>query len=958
MNKREEKATTERYRMLDLLRGATVFVMIAAHAIYFFHNDSNSILLALENAGNTIAFTIFLIVSAATAQIAYFSREDDWPERRKKLIKRVSVLALGYLALAAMIFFADISSTYGLDRLTLILNVITLRNLAPFAEFLVPFIVFPLIISLFPKFFRKISDSAYLALIFGLAVYLLGMFYYQLPIQEFFTPWKALFFGASGYYRFPIFQYFPIYLLGMVWGNYLTKAKDVRKQKEIARAVMIVAGVTFAIAAVVVLVQNGAISEIIRRWPPSIPFLSIGVFAAAMMAYISYTTCQLRKHPWVCDGLLILGQNALGLTLTHVFLLQIYSLSGGLRTGSVLLYLFSFVVLLILSVALSAIIPFNFRFALNKDRGKCTEHVLEEEAIIRFEEETSADIETEISKVEKFIKKRHILGAIVAIALVSIVVLPPIAQEYQSFKLSSTEVTWDNNDYGWRRGLTIANDESLAEIPAGNLVKYQVDHAALVSDKKSYSDGRDLTIRYWDGKNFSDVKYWLSSGVNTSSATITFELTERLKPGDTTKGYYLFYGGGLTTSEAQTGTANDPSNLKYSILTKDEESFPVLLTADRRWLLVSDDPTISKSMRVALTTSDDYSADYAKFSVDGTDIEGTLVKTTAKQWEGVIDASKLDPGEYDLTATIETDGTTYTSSKFGFYVSYPLYIAWTQDWEGYDVPDAYLSAITQIAEEHGVAITHFWNPRLTTTDTVAQNRKDTLLSWVKNRQESFGDSIGMHLHMFTDFVTLAGVEAKNLPNWGDSGDGYGSLTTNYTAEELTKIIKKGVEVMQSNGLNTPTIYRAGGWFANLATLQAIQDSGFLADASGRTAYKFYNETGPWNLSATAQPYYPSTTNQNETGTSAFNILEIPNNGADSYWFSTDEMKSRFTTNYSGGILTENKQITYLSHPHWFNKTEQSKIESVFDLIDNYKYDNDSGPAIYVTLDTIYEEWSK
>jgi hypothetical protein len=163
--------------------------------------------------------------------------------------------------------------------------------------------------------------------------------------------------------------------------------------------------------------------------------------------------------------------------------------------------------------------------------------------------------------------------------------------------------------------------------------------------------------------------------------------------------------------------------------------------------------------------------------------------------------------------------------------------------------------------------------------------------------------------------------------------------------------------MRKNGFS-PTIFRAGGWFANEATLKAVQDSGLLADSSGRTSYKFFSQPGPWDLSATAQPYYPSTNDQNKAGEPSLSILEIPNNGADSYWFSSEEMQKRFRANYGGGILTEPKEITYLSHPHWFNKSEQNKIKELFNLIDNYKYENDFGPALYVTLDEVYEVWKK
>ena len=967
----KENSSAKRFRMLDLLRGVTVLFMIAAHAVYFFHNDTSSILGFVENAGNTIAFTVFLIISGATAEIAYFSREEDWPERKKRLIKRVLVLLTGYFILALMVFYPTIASTYGLDRLKLIFDILTLRSLAPFAEFYIPFIVFPLVIASMPRFFKTIKRSVYVALLFGLAIYLLGTFYYQLSIWEFILPWKALLFGAPGYYRFPIFQYFPVYLLGMVWGNQLLSVKKIKHQAEIVRAILATSILVLIISATTIWASGNSFDNFLRRWPPSVPFLLIGISFAALLAAIFYKTHQLKKRPLLRDGLLILGQNALGLALTHVFLLQIYSLSGGLKTGSILLYLFSFLVLMLLSLALAAIIPFNFRLSLNLERGQCNEHKLEEEALVQFEEEFVEEMEGEASFIKRFfylgrsskgqsqklIKKRHVLGFSILLVLATLIVFPPIADEFQ-MRNGEAGASWFDNNYGWRQRITIKNQESLAEIPKGEAVSWQINQAELVQKKRAYPDGRDLRVLFWDGEGFKDVNFWIVSNENQSLMTITFQVLERLKPGDSTNNYYLFYGNNLGQSAAQSGEAARLTAARHIVSLDTTESHPFLLTVDRRWNLLTDDPKVPKTLRVALQTAENYTAEKAEFKIVGSNKKGELEKVSGNLWEGIIDTSGFNPGEYHLSATIESDGQLLETVNTGFYVSYPLYVAWTQDWEGYNVPDSYLSAITQIARDHGLAITHFWNPRLTTTTTITQSRKDVLVAWIKDRKETFGESIQLHLHMFNDFVTLSGVTPKNTPNWGDSGDGYGALTTNYDTSELTKMISKALEVMRASGLGTPFAYRAGGWFANEETLQAIENSGLKADSSGRTAYKFYQQTGPWNLAETAQPYYPSQSDQNKAGAPAFNILEIPNNGADSYWFSSDDMRKRFSANYGGGILTESRQITYLSHPHWFNKTEQGKVESVFNYIDNYKFDADNGPVLYVTLDEIYRVWTE
>ncbi|MCR4263702.1 MAG: hypothetical protein NUV98_03215, partial [Candidatus Roizmanbacteria bacterium] len=58
------------------------------------------------------------------------------------------------------------------------------------------------------------------------------------------------------------------------------------------------------------------------------------------------------------------------------------------------------------------------------------------------------------------------------------------------------------------------------------------------------------------------------------------------------------------------------------------------------------------------------------------------------------------------------------------------------------------------------------------------------------------------------------------------------------------------------------------------------------------------------------------------------------------------------------VLTEPKQVTFLSHPHWFNQeNKDNKVEEVFSHIDQYTYDHDRGPVIYGTLLDVYELFS-
>ena len=162
-------------------------------------------------------------------------------------------------------------------------------------------------------------------------------------------------------------------------------------------------------------------------------------------------------------------------------------------------------------------------------------------------------------------------------------------------------------------------------------------------------------------------------------------------------------------------------------------------------------------------------------------------------------------------------------------------------------------------------------------------------------------------------------------------------------------------------LPEPMSFRAGGWFANLETLKAIDEAGFLIDSSGRTPYTFGTNrvAGHWNLKTTTPPYHPSTTDQNSSSPAPnLSLLEVPNNGADTFAFTSTQLIDRFKDNYQGGPLSEPRQVTYLSHPHWFKHSRQQAIDQTLDYINQWSFKDDKGPVIYSNLSELYPFFAK
>jgi hypothetical protein len=175
---------------------------------------------------------------------------------------------------------------------------------------------------------------------------------------------------------------------------------------------------------------------------------------------------------------------------------------------------------------------------------------------------------------------------------------------------------------------------------------------------------------------------------------------------------------------------------------------------------------------------------------------------------------------------------------------------------------------------------------------------------------------------------------------------------------MNTILDWSVQKFEEKGLSTPTMFRAGGWFADETTLEALNDYGFVLDSSGRTTFVFgkNNVTTPWNLLATTQPYYPNRYDQNSAVGDTLGLWEFPNNGGDSWAFSQEEMYGRYRENYTGAPVSEKRVVTFISHPDWFYM-DKPKMDGLLTSIESDLYSDDTGPVIFATLEEVYNIWS-
>jgi hypothetical protein len=231
-------------------------------------------------------------------------------------------------------------------------------------------------------------------------------------------------------------------------------------------------------------------------------------------------------------------------------------------------------------------------------------------------------------------------------------------------------------------------------------------------------------------------------------------------------------------------------------------------------------------------------------------------------------------------------------------------------------------------------------------------------AWTNDRVAK-GDELSLHLHMWTDFVRAAGVTPRVAPSWAGRGDGYDVPMTAYSESEQRTLLEYGLRLMSEHGLARPTTFRAGGEFANAATLRSLAALGFAADASAVPAGTFGRLTYSWTLAADAQPYRPSTDDANKAGD--LPLLEAPTIGGNTFGYDVRTIAPIIAADLSylaraGDVANKPRAITIVSHPATIDATERAAITALFDSLAPLRYDLDSGPLRFVTLAQLAQAW--
>lgn len=933
----------KRDNSLDYLRGIAVLLMISAHVIHFISTGNNQTLRFIEGVANTICFTLFLFISGSVAYLAYLKEGVDFRRKVPAILRRIVYMLLGYYLLAFSASIEQFPWPPSTNWLSTAVSIFTFNNVPGFTEFIIPFIIISLLLLIFYPVFKFASKNIFLTITLSIVVFLIGTILFPFQVSSTLTPYKALFVGNFDYYRFPLVQYLPVFFFGLYWGHLVTTAVDTKRKEKIGFLIGLVFLIVFGLSELVTTYLHIPYIEPLNRWPPSIGFLAIGLAFAFFSIPIILNILKSKLLDPINQFFVYIGQDAFDMFIFSTFLLFLYRQVSNYQFTEIDFVVASFVITLAASMLLASFNSFHSASLFRK----------------------GTDI---LSKKQKIFRKRYVILAIVMMIAVfnnlkipvysdvaGAIITPLDIDETEPLKAEDSTPWWENK-YGYYKQVNITNKHPFRSIDAGAHIDIVLDHKDLVANGKSLSDGSDIQIVYFTGKEFVAVPFSMQD-VNTSKTILQIEMLSRIYPQKINNRYFIYYGN--TSPEPHPLTQWKQSyEGDFEVSFGPEEKHAVSATLNRKWVLKSSTLSGIGSLILTVTLNDiDLANAEVTYNIMGsskTDIH--MGQVSPMMYQSEISASEFEAGEYSIQVIAKTETDSYLGQILTFNVSYPVFVSWTIDWEGSNENDKSLQQLAELSARHDVPLTHFFNPRIYLRSALDPNRAKVLTDWVKTRREP----VELHLHMHKDMVEAAGVEYKDAPRWSkftDMGEGYDIPMSEYSKEEVKKIMSWGVKQFRNNGLTTPTMYRAGGWFADADVLDALVELDFKVDSSGRVPEHWWEKYSYiWNLKDTTQPYKPSLLNQNSALPPVYDLWEFPNNGGDSTSYEASELIENFTNNWDGKPMNERTIVTYLSHPKWFD-IDGPRMDSVFNYIDKFLFEDDNGPVVYIDLDKAYLEWT-
>ncbi|MBU1110629.1 DUF1624 domain-containing protein, partial [Patescibacteria group bacterium] len=285
-----------REESLDFLRGIAVFFMLLAHAIFFFYQGENNILRNAKLIGDTFCFTVFLFVSGTVTYLAYLRQNENASLFHQRLWRRSLIILGSYYIVALVSVVKEFAWPPSISWWQILGEVLIFIKIPGFIEFLIPLILYRLLYFPLKNFYKFVLKDWKRVALASAIIYGLGSILYSLEVSPSLISWKALIVGESNWYTFPLLQYFPIFLIGLYWGKWISATKKSLVEEERAWFVGFYLSLGFALMLISAWAVGIHPGITLNRWPPSPLFLTLGLALVFLLIALDFLLEKLQTR--------------------------------------------------------------------------------------------------------------------------------------------------------------------------------------------------------------------------------------------------------------------------------------------------------------------------------------------------------------------------------------------------------------------------------------------------------------------------------------------------------------------------------------------------------------------------------------------------------------------------------------------------------------------------------------
>ena len=201
----------KRNKTIDSYKGILVVLMVLAHVIQLLgiHETFSSY---ISTYVNLTTFSGFFFIFGFTNQIAYFNKEDVEKSKNGILNNAFKVLTIYYISAFSYQFFISNDFIFSLMYLA---KTLLLFRIPGYSEFLLSFFLLSLVSFMLFDYLKKITIKQ------TFVVSIISLLITFIPIYKIgFLPHLGLLIGSENFSAFPIIQYLPFYLIGIIFSKY------------------------------------------------------------------------------------------------------------------------------------------------------------------------------------------------------------------------------------------------------------------------------------------------------------------------------------------------------------------------------------------------------------------------------------------------------------------------------------------------------------------------------------------------------------------------------------------------------------------------------------------------------------------------------------------------------------------------------------------------------------------